>query len=81
MICTPHRIRILFRSSQEGYNARDMSQAWGRGKMHTGVWLGKLRNKTSWKTRCNKEDEVKMNVTTVEGECSVCFRLAQDSGL
>jgi hypothetical protein len=46
-----------------------------------GVLVGKLRNKTSWKTRCNKEEDVKMYVTTVEGECIVCLRLTQDSGL
>jgi hypothetical protein len=58
-----------------------MSHTWGRGKVHTGFWLGKLRNKTSWKTRCNKEDDAKMNVTTAEGEFFVCLRLAHGSGL
>ena len=54
---------------------------WEEGRCIRGGWLGKLRDKTSWKIRCNKEDDVKMNVTTVEGECIVCLRLTQDSGL
>jgi len=43
-ICTPHEI-LYGLSNKEECKAVGLKHVWGRGKVHTGVWCGNLKER------------------------------------